>query len=218
MCVYNALLHFFIFHPPEFLTPCMENIGVLKLLKVALCTLSVSVRCWAGRVQLVCSCCWLKMMKIENSLLWMWFWFVFLTPLPHSEARLRKRASPGCSAVSERLSLIGRAEHHQLINSIKWTRQNRNTKTVGSIRWYHSDTTRWENHTRRRRPVTRARQAHREREYSQVYNTDQSECLWTFSLCIDKQIKNVYWKKERRDDGTEREEGRWRQICSLIKN
>lgn len=40
-------------------------------------------------------------------------------PLPHSEARLRKRASPGCSAVSERLSLIGRAEHHQLINSIK---------------------------------------------------------------------------------------------------
>lgn len=43
--VYNALLHFFIFHPSEFLTPCVENIGLLKLLKVALCTLSVSVRC-----------------------------------------------------------------------------------------------------------------------------------------------------------------------------
>lgn len=68
----------------------------------------------------------------------------FPPPSQWSQARLRKRASPGCSAVSEHLSLIGRAEHHQLINSIKWTRQNQNTKTVGSIRWYHSDTTRWE--------------------------------------------------------------------------
>lgn len=186
MSVYNALLHFFIFHPSEFLTPCVENIGLLKLLKVALCTLSVSVWCWAGRVQLVSSCCWLKMMKIENSLFWMWFWFFFPPPSQWSQARLRKRASPSCSAVSERLSLIGRAEHHQLINSIKWTRQNQNTKTVGSIRWYHSDTTRWE----KSHETASARHTNTssfQREYSQFYNTDQSECLWTFSLCIDKQ-------------------------------